>query len=176
MPMNNLNDLFVYELKDLYSAEHQLIKALPKMVRAADNLQLSSALAAHLQQTEEHARRIEDIFSAGLEGSPRGRKCAAMEGLVTESKEVLDEDGAPDVKDAALIGAAQRVEHYEIAAYGTARAHAQQLGYANAARLLEQTLHEESAANDKLTQIAEDTVNVSAAQKHDTAEMAAGRG
>jgi ferritin-like metal-binding protein YciE len=170
MPLNTLNDLFVEELKDLYSAEHQLIKALPKMVKAADNMQLSSALAMHLTQTQEHARRIEAIFSAGLEGSPRGKKCAAMEGLVTEGTEVLDEDGAPDVKDAALIGAAQRVEHYEIAAYGTARAHAQQLGYANAARLLEQTLHEESAANDKLTQIAEEAVNVSAAQKHDADE------
>ena len=116
MPLETLNDLFVYELKDLYSAEHQLIKALPKMVRAADNLQLSNALALHLTQTEEHARRLEEIFSAGLEGSPRGKKCAAMEGLVAEGKEVIDENGAPDVKDAALIGAAQRVEHYEIAA------------------------------------------------------------
>jgi ferritin-like metal-binding protein YciE len=167
MPLETLDDLFVNELKDLYSAEHQLVKALPKMVKAADNMQLSNAFAMHLTQTEEHARRIEEIFSAGLEGSPKGKKCAAMEGLLAEGKEVLDENGAPDVKDAALIGAAQRVEHYEIAAYGTARAHAQQLGYANAARLLEQTLHEESAANDKLTQIAEDAVNVSAAQKHD---------
>jgi len=174
MPLETLNDLFVYELKDLYSAEHQLIKALPKMVRAADNLQLSNALAAHLTQTAEHARRLEEIFSAGLEGSPRGKKCAAMEGLLAEGKEVIDENGAPDVKDAALIGAAQRVEHYEIAAYGTARAHAQQLGYANAARLLEQTLHEESSADEKLTQIAEDAVNVSAAQKHETAAAVTG--
>ncbi len=166
MPLQTLNDLFVSELKDLYSAEHQLIKALPKMAKAADNVQLGRAFASHLEQTQEHARRIEEIFSAGLEGSPRGKKCAAMEGLVTEGKEVLAEEGAPDVKDAALIGAAQRVEHYEIAAYGTARAHAQQLGYANAAKLLEQTLNEESAANEKLTKIAEDSVNVSAAQKH----------
>ena len=170
MSMDTLNNLFVHELKDLYSAEHQLIKALPKMVKAADNIHLSSALAQHLTQTEEHARRIKAIFSAGLEGSPRGKKCAAMEGLVTEGKEVIDEDGTPDVKDAARIGAPQHVEHYEIAAYGTARAHAQQLGYANAARLLEQTLHEESSANEKLTQIAEDSVNVSAAQKHNAAE------
>jgi len=170
MPLETLNDLFVNELKDLYSAEHQLIKALPKMVKSADNMQLSNAFALHLTQTEEHARRIEEIFSAGLEGSPKGKKCAAMEGLLVEGKEVLDEEGAPDVKDAALIGAAQRVEHYEIAAYGTARAHAQQLGYANAARLLEQTLHEESSANEKLTQIAEEAVNVSAAQKHDASQ------
>src|SRR5262245_6647418 len=176
MALDTLNDLFVDELKDLYSAEHQLLKALPKMAKAADNMQLSNTLVLHLTQTEEHANRREEIFNSGLEGTPRGKKCLAMEGLVSEGKEVLDADGAPDVKDAALIGAAQRVEHYEIAAYGTARAHAQQLGYANAARLLEQTLHEESATNDKLTRIAEDTVNVSAAQKHDAAETIAGRG
>jgi ferritin-like metal-binding protein YciE len=164
--LENLDALFVSELKDLYSAEHQLIKALPKLVKAADNLQLRNAFSMHLTQTEEHARRIEEIFSAGLEGSPKGKKCAAMEGLVEEGKEIIENGGAPDVVDAALIGAAQRVEHYEIAGYGTARAHAQQLGYANAARLLEATLHEESAANDKLTEIAEASVNASAAQKH----------
>ena len=154
-------------MKDLYSAENQLIKALPKMVRAAYNMQLRDALALHLQQTEEHARRIEEIFNAGLEGSARGKKCAAMARLVQESKEALEEGGAPDVIDAALIGLAQRVEHYEIAGYGTARAHAQQLGYVNAARLLAQTLAEEAAADEKLTQIAETSVNTSAAQKHD---------
>jgi ferritin-like metal-binding protein YciE len=167
MPMKTLNDLFVDELKDLYSAENQLIKALPKMAKAADNAQLSQAFTMHLKETEEHARRIEEIFSAGLEGAPRGKKCVAMEGLVAEGKEVMEEGGAADVVDAALIGAAQRVEHYEMAGYGTARAHAQQLGYANAARLLDQTLKEESAANEKLSQIAEASVNVSAAQKHE---------
>jgi len=166
MPFGTLNDLFVDELKDLYSAENQLIKALPKLAKAADNPQLRDAFNMHLRQTEEHARRIEEIFSAGLEGSPRGKKCAGMEGLLAEGKEVMDEKGAPDVMDAAMIGAAQRVEHYEMAAYGTARAHAQQLGYANAARVLQQTLQEESAANEKLTQIAEASVNASAAQKH----------
>jgi ferritin-like metal-binding protein YciE len=136
-------------------------------------MQLRDAFTMHLQPTEEHARRIEEIFAAGLEGSPRGKKCAAMAGLVEEGREVIEAGGAPDVVDAALIGAAQRVEHYEIAAYGTARAHAQQLGYANAARLLEQTLHEESSANEKLTQIAEASVNVSAAQKHNGTGMPA---
>ena len=131
-------------------------------------MQLRDAFSMHLKQTEEHARRIEEIFSAGLEGSPKGKKCAAMEGLVEEGKEVIEAGGAPDVVEAALIGAAQRVEHYEIAGYGTARAHAQQLGYANAARLLDQTLREEAAANEKLSQIAEASVNVSAAQKHDS--------
>jgi ferritin-like metal-binding protein YciE len=162
MPMKTLNDLFVDELKDLYSAEHQLIKALPKLAKAADNAQLSQAFTMHLAETEEHAHRIEEIFAAGLEGTPRGKKCVAMEGLVAEGKEVMEDGGAADVVDAALIGAAQRVEHYEMAGYGTARAHAQQLGYANAARLLEQTLKEESAANEKLSQIAEASVNVSA--------------
>jgi len=164
--LQTLDNLFVSELKDLYSAENQLIKALPKMAKAADNPQLRDAFTSHLKQTEEHARRIEEIFSAGLDGTPRGKKCVAMEGLVDEGKEIIDDGGAPDVVDAALIGAAQRVEHYEIAGYGTARAHAQQLGYANAARLLEQTLSEESAADEKLSQIAQASVNVSAAQKH----------
>jgi len=163
-----LDALFVSELKDLYNAENQLIKALPKMAKAADNMQLRAAFTSHLEQTKEHARRIEEIFSAGLAASPKGKKCAAMEGLVEEGKEIIESGGARDVVDAALIGAAQRVEHYEIAGYGTARAHAQQLGYANAARLLEQTLHEESAANDKLTEIAEASVNVAAAQKHES--------
>jgi ferritin-like metal-binding protein YciE len=167
MAMHTLNDLFVSELKDLYSAESQLIKALPKLAKTADNMQLRDAFSQHLKETEEHARRIEEIFSAGLAVSPKGKKCVAMEGLVEEGKEIVDEGGAPDVVDAALIGAAQRVEHYEIAAYGTARAHAQQLGYANAARLLEATLKEESAANEKLSQIAEGSVNASAAQKHE---------
>jgi len=176
MPLETLDNLFVDELKDLFSAENQLIKALPRLAKAAANQQLKTAFTTHLAETEEHARRIEEIFRSGLEGSPRGKKCAAMEGLVMEGKEILEEDGAPDVIDAALIGAAQRVEHYEMAAYGTARAHAQQLGYANAARLLEQTLKEESAANEKLTKIAEDSVNVSAAQKHDGAERTPSRG
>jgi ferritin-like metal-binding protein YciE len=173
MTMQSLHDLFVEEMKDLYSAENQLIKALPKMAKAATNMDLREALTMHLQQTEEHARRIEEIFKAGLDGSPRGKKCAAMEGLIQEGKEIIDEKAPSDVEDAALIGAAQRVEHYEMAGYGTARAHARQLGYMNAARLLQLTLDEESAANEKLTQIAEGSVNASAAQKHDIETSAA---
>ena len=167
MAMETLNDLFVDELKDLYSAENQLIKALPKMAKAAENPELANAFNMHLQQTEEHARRIEEIFKAGLDSSPRGKKCAGMEGLIKEGSDVIHEEGASDVLDAAIIGAAQRVEHYEMAGYGTARAHAQQLGYNNAVRLLQQTLEEEAAANEKLTQIAQSGVNASAAQKHD---------
>jgi ferritin-like metal-binding protein YciE len=166
MALETLSELFVYELKDLYSAENQLIKALPKMVTAADNAQLREALAMHLRETEEHARRIEEIFSGGLDSSPRGKKCAAMAGLVAEGKEVMEENAAAAVKDAALIGAAQRAEHYEIAGYGTARAHASQLGYMNAAHLLQQTLDEEWEANERLTQIAENSINTAAAQKH----------
>jgi ferritin-like metal-binding protein YciE len=120
--LETLIDLFVSELRDLYSAEHQLVKALPNMVKTADNRQLRDALAMHLRQTEEHARRIEEIFGAGLDGSPKGKKCAAMAGLVEEGQDVITEGGARDVVDAALIGAAQRAEHYEIAGYGTARA------------------------------------------------------
>ena len=167
MAMETLNDLFISELKDLYNAENQLIKALPKMVKASDNSPLREAFTMHLKQTEEHARRIEQIFSSGLGGTSRGQKCEAMEGLIVEGKEVIDSGGASDVVDAALIGAAQRVAHYEIAGYGTARAHARLLGYANAVRLLEQTLQEESAADEKLSQIAEASVNAAAAQKHD---------
>ncbi len=166
MTMETLHDLLVNELKDLYSAENQMIKVLPTLASTANNAQLREALAMHLQQTHEQARRIEAIFRAGLDGSPRGKKCAAMEGLIEETKDILHEKSAPDVLDAALIGAAQRVEHYEIAGYGTARAHAQQLGYLNAVHLLQQTLEEESAADEKLTQIAESSINVSAAQKH----------
>jgi ferritin-like metal-binding protein YciE len=167
MALATLNDLFVDELKDLYSAENQLIKALPKMATAAESNELRSAFQLHLQQSEEHARRIEQIFQAGLDGSPRGKKCAAMEGLIKEESQVIAGEGAGDVIDAALIGAAQRVAHYEMAGYGTARAHALQLGYNNAVRLLAQSLEEEAAADQELTHIAENRINASAAQKHD---------
>ncbi len=175
MAMHNMNDLFVEEMKDLYSAETQLIKALPKMAKAADNTELRNAFEMHLQQTEAHARRIEEIFQAGLGDSPRGKKCAGMEGLIKEASDVMSEHAPGDVMDAAIIGAAQRMEHYEMAGYGTARAHAQQLGYNNAVRLLQQTLQEEEAADKKLTQIAESRINVSAAQKHDGGRGAVGR-
>jgi len=158
MEFNTLHDLFVDELRDLYHAENQLVKALPKVAKSANSPQLQSALKDHLQQTEHHVERLEDIF-ASLDASPKGKKCVAMEGLVKEGEEIVKERMRPEVKDAGLIGAAQRVEHYEIAAYGTARAHAEQLGYSNAARLLQQTLSEEEAANEKLTQIAESSVN-----------------
>jgi ferritin-like metal-binding protein YciE len=161
MKLNSLHDLFIDELKDLYSAETQLVQALPKMVKAASSPELQRAFQHHLDQTREHVQRIEKIFSE-LDGSPKGKKCMGMEGLLEEGKEVIKTEGQPEVIDAGLIGAAQRVEHYEIAGYGTARAHAEQMGHSQAARLLQQTLEEEEAANEKLTQIATSQVNAHA--------------
>jgi ferritin-like metal-binding protein YciE len=162
MALNTLQDLFVHELKDLYSAETQITKALPKMAETANSEELQQAFAKHLQETEEHVQRLENIFRE-LEVSPRGKKCVGMEGLLEEGKELMKEDAEDWVMDAALIGAAQRVEHYEIAAYGTARDHAEKLGLYQAAQLLQQTLDEEGAADKKLTEIAASSVNALAA-------------
>jgi len=159
--MGTLEDLYMDMLKDLYSAEKQLVKALPKMAKNSQNSELQRAFQDHLRQTEGHVERIERIFSE-LGGSPRGKKCVGMEGLVEEGNELLQEDVEPDVLDAGLIAAAQKVEHYEIASYGTARTWAERLGYNNQAQLLQQTLDEEGEANKKLTQIAESFVNMEA--------------
>jgi len=159
--MRTLEDLYIDLLKDLYSAEKQLTKALPKMAKNAEASDLKKAFQDHLKQTERQAERIERIF-ADLDGSPRGKKCVGMEGLVEEGNEVMKEAAEPDAMDAGLIAAAQKVEHYEIAGYGTAKAWAHQLGYHEAARLLEQTLEEESMANELLTRIAESHVNMEA--------------
>lgn len=159
--MATLEDLYTDLLKDLYSAEKQLVKALPKMAKNAQSPELQKAFQEHLKQTEGQVDRIERIFSE-MGGSPRGKKCVGMEGLVEEGNELLQEDVEPDVLDAGLIAAAQKVEHYEIAGYGTARAWAQRLGYDKAARLLQETLEEESTANEKLTKIAETHVNMQA--------------
>jgi ferritin-like metal-binding protein YciE len=158
MKLNTLSDLFIEEMQDLYSAETQLVQALPKMVKAASSYELQMAFQSHLEQTKEHVRRIEEIFT-DLEGSPKGKKCVGIEGVIKEGKEFLDENIPEVVRDAALIGAAQRVEHYEIAGYGVARAHAEHLGYSQAIRLLQETLEEEKEADRKLTQIAEMRVN-----------------
>lgn len=160
--MTSLDELYVHLLKDLYSAENQLINALPKMAKAADSADLRTAFEEHHKQTKTHAERIEHIFSGRDNGSPRGKKCVGMEGLVEEGKEILQEKMEPEVMEAGLIAAAQKVEHYEIASYGTARAWAQQMGYDRDAELLQQTLDEESAANEKLTKIAESHVNMQA--------------
>ncbi len=177
--MNSLYDLFVDELKDLYSAERQLLKALPRMAKGSTSDALRSAFENHLQQTEGHVERLEQIFER-LEESPRGKKCKAMEGLVEEGEEALDNDGDGDVLDAGIIGAAQRVEHYEMAGYGTACAHAKALGYEDLASILSQTLQEEEDADRLLTQIAEGGVNRLAAAGEGgvegTSNMTSGRG
>ena len=154
-----LMDLFVDELKDLYSAETQLIKALPKMAKVATSDDLRSGFEQHLEQTKEHARRIEEICSE-LGEKPTGKKCGGMEGLIGEGKEMMDEFEG-DLLDAALISAAQRVEHYEIAAYGTVRTYAELLSQDRAVELLEETLQEEKETDQKLTELAA-TINVEA--------------
>lgn len=159
--MRMLEDLYMDMLKDLYSAEKQLVKALPKMAKNAQSPDLQKAFQEHLRQTEKQVERIEKIV-AELGGSPRGKKCMGMEGLIEEGNEIMKEDAEPEVLDAGLIAAAQKVEHYEIASYGTARAWAERLGYQKAARMLQETLEEESMANEKLTQIAESHVNMEA--------------
>lgn len=162
MKLNTLEDLFHHELKDLYSAENQLVKALPKMAKAATNPQLKAGFTEHLEQTKGHVQRLEQIGEA-LGKSLGGHKCKAMEGLVEEGAELISEDAAPEVKDAGLIGAAQRVEHYEIAGYGTARALATRLGLDEAVELLTLTLEEEKETAEKLTELALSEVNEAAA-------------
>jgi ferritin-like metal-binding protein YciE len=161
MEMESLRDLYLEELKDVYNAEKQLLKALPRMARAATHDELRSAFEDHLNVTEEQVRRLETIFD-DLGKPARGKKCVGMEGLIAEGKEMMEEDMEPEVLDAALISAAQRVEHYEIAAYGTLRTYARQLGFDNHAELLQQTLNEEGEADKLLTQIAESAVNIDA--------------
>ena len=161
MEMESLKELYVEELKDLYSAEKQLVKALPKMAKNATNPQLKKAFTDHLQETEGHVARLEEIFEM-LGESNRGKKCKGMEGLIEEAKELLEEDAAEEVLDAGMISKAQHVEHYEIAGYGTVRTYAQQLGFDQQAELLQETLDEESKANELLTQIAESSVNIEA--------------
>ena len=155
-----LRELYIDELRDLYSAETQLVKALPKMAKATSNDQLREAFEEHLRQTTEHVSRLEEIFEQ-LEEKPSGKKCLGMEGLVKEGAETLKEDYEEDVKDTAIIGAAQRVEHYEIAAYGTVRTLAELLEENEHVSLLEQTLEEEKQTDQKLTKMAEEiTQNV----------------
>jgi ferritin-like metal-binding protein YciE len=154
MKLESLRDLYVEQLKDLYNAEQQLIKALPKMAKAASSEELKAAFEDHLGQTRQHAQRIETIFEQMGEKA-KGKKCKAMEGLVEEGGEVIKEDMDDGIKDAALIAAAQRVEHYEIAGYGCVRAYATRLREGDAASLLSQTLQEEKEADEALNEIAE---------------------
>ena len=160
---NSLQELFEHELKDLYDAEHRLTEALPKLADKANNPSLKMAFENHLRETEKHVERLEAIFDhIGVEAERE--KCDAMVGLIKEGGTVLDAEGDANVLDAALIAAAQRAEHYEMAAYGSARAFARQLGNEYAAELLEQTLDEEKAADQKLTEIAEGAVNPAASR------------
>ncbi len=158
MPIESLQNLYIEELKDIYSAEQQIMKALPKMAAGANHNTLKTAFTEHLEVTREQVRRLETIFEE-LGEKPTGKKCKGMEGLLEEGEEMLKEPGDPDVKDAGLIGAAQKVEHYEIAAYGTARTLALQLGLQNHADLLQQTLDEEGETDKRLTSLAEGGVN-----------------
>ncbi len=161
MKLNSLHDLYIHELQDLYSAEHQIIKALPKMAEQASTDQLRAAFEEHLQQTHEHVSRLVRIFQR-LNESPKGSKCQGIEGIIDEGEDLMDEDAPESVCDAALIESAQKVEHYEMSGYGTVRTWAQQLGYSEDAGLLEQTLKEEEMTDKKLTRIAETQVNTQA--------------
>jgi ferritin-like metal-binding protein YciE len=156
--MKTLEDLLAHELKDLLSAEKQITKALPKMIKAASSDDLKEALQNHLEETEEHVNRLEQIFEK-LDLATRGPKCAAMEGLIEEGSEALKADMEDMVRDAAIIASCQRVEHYEMAGYGCARTFAQQCGHQEVADILQETLDEEKAADEKLTQIAMEHVN-----------------
>jgi ferritin-like metal-binding protein YciE len=175
MEMNTLRDLYIDELKDLWSAEKMLVKALPKMARAAKHPELSKAFQTHLRQTEQQVKRLEQIFD-DLGESPRGKKCIGMEGLIEEGQELLKEKPDPDVLDAGLISKAQHVEHYEIAGYGTVRTYAELLGETRQAELLQQTLDEEGEADKLLTQIAERSINIEAATAEGEEEEETTRG
>jgi ferritin-like metal-binding protein YciE len=162
MQMENLQDLMKEDLKDVLHAENQIIKALPKMIKTATNPQLQQAFQMHLEQTKGHVSRIEEVM--GMMGMPvKGKTCKAMQGIIEEGKEVMGEDAEDDVMDAALIGAAQKVEHYEIATYGTLCTYAELLGLRDAKRLLGQNLEEEKQTDAKLTQLAESVINLEAA-------------
>jgi ferritin-like metal-binding protein YciE len=160
MKLASLHDLFVDQLKDLYSAENQLIKALPKMAKAASSKDLKKGFEGHLEQTKTHIERLEQIFEK-LEVSPKGKKCKAMEGLIEEGKEAIEEDAEPEVRDAGLIAAAQRVEHYEMAGYGCVRTYAELMGHDDAVELLQTTLDEERETDENLTELAK-SINVEA--------------
>ena len=156
--MNSLDSLFLMEVKDLYHAEKQLTKALPKVAKKASSPQLKSAIEGHLQETEGHVNRLEEIFK--ILGQPvKGHPCSAMKGILEEADEVMSQKAEPAVLDAAIIGAAQKVEHYEIASYGTVIEWAKQMGRDDISRLLGQTLNEEEQTDRKLTELAKNRIN-----------------
>ena len=171
MKLNSLNKLYLEELRDLYSAETQLVKALPKMAKGASSDELMKAFESHLEQTKEHVERLTEIFER-LDEKPTGKTCKAMKGLIEEGSEMLEEDGEESVIDAGLIAAAQRVEHYEIAGYGTVRTFANLLGQDEAAELLQQTLDEEGETDKQLSELAEGIVNEKALSEDEEKEVA----
>jgi ferritin-like metal-binding protein YciE len=169
MSLANLHDLMIHELKDIYNAERQLVAALPRVAKRANSEPLQRALLDHLAQTENQVSRLEQVFE--MLGQPaKSRKCEGMQGLIGEAKELLDEDAEPDVLDAGIIGAAQKVEHYEIAAYGTVCAYARSMGRADVAAVLEETLEEEKAADRLLSELAEGGINLLAEREDGSAE------
>ena len=172
MKLDSLETLYVEELRDLYNAEHQILKALPKVAKAASSPNLQKGFQEHLQQTQGQVKRLDQIFTA-LGMSPKGKKCDAMEGLLKEGAELLEADAEPSVLDAALIAAAQRVEHYEIAGYGCVRTYAKLLGYEKATQLLQQTLDEERRTDEKLTELAMGSINTEAIEPETASETEA---
>ena len=169
MELESLEELYVEELKDLWSAEKQILRALPRMIKAASNRELKRGFTAHERQTREQVKRLERICKE-LGVSPRGKKCEGMEGLLQEGTDLIKERPDPDVLDAGLIAAAQHVEHYEMAGYGTVRTWARLLGYDNHADLLQTTLDEEGMTDKQLTELAERMINVSAVNPDDEEE------
>jgi ferritin-like metal-binding protein YciE len=163
MKLESLHDLYLSELSDLYSAEKQIVKALPKMIEKTESPELRQALENHLEETKGHVERLEQVFEMHGE-SPKRQKCKGMEGILAEGDEMVGHDATAAVRDAAIISAGQRVEHYEMAAYGTVRTYAEQLGHGRAAAVLQETLEEERAADETLTDIAKARVNIEAAR------------
>lgn len=161
MELSTLNDLYIHELKDLHSAEKQILKALPKMAKATSNKQLAEGFLKHLEESRGHVERLEKILASHKQ-STRGPKCKGMEGLLKEGDEMIEEEADDEVRDAGLIAAAQRVEHYEMAGYGCARTYAELLGDREGASLLQETLDEEAATDKKLTKLAQSSINVRA--------------
>lgn len=164
LKLDSLRDLLIEELRDLYNAENQLVDAIPKMAEAASSNELRSALSHHLEETRQHVSRLEQIFQQIGEKSS-GETCEAMKGLIKEGEILVKAEGDPDVRDAGLVGAAQRVEHYEIAGYGTARSLARRIGENQIAEILQQTLNEEAEADKKLTSVAESQANAAASSR-----------
>jgi ferritin-like metal-binding protein YciE len=161
MKLESLYDLYLSELRDLYSAEDQIVKALPKVIEKVESPALRNALTSHLEETRGHVARLEQVFQMHGEDAKK-QKCKGMQGILEEGDEMIGKDALPAVRDAAIVSACQRVEHYEIAAYGTVRTYAEQMGQQRAAALLQETLDEEVGADEKLTEIAMSRVNIEA--------------